>query len=132
MAVLKLSVPEARVVLEDLKEWMSTQYFLYASAEAPSAVQTSVKEYRIYIFMNMDPLQVSQPNCYAIRRLIDAESSYGKGARVVTERYLETWLKNEETVSGSTGLDEMPYWMGAKILYITKVYQTFIDRLEEM
>ena len=128
---IKCSIPEAKIILADLKEWISAQYFSYQSVEDPPLVQPQAKEYRIYIFMNIDPLQVVQPHHYVVRRVIDEEISRGKGARIVTERYIENWLKEGETLSLLESQGAMPHWMAAKILYITKVYQIFTERLKE-
>jgi hypothetical protein len=128
---IKCSIPEAKKILEDLKEWISAQYFSYQSVEDPPLVQPSAKEYRIYIFMNIDPMQVVQPHHYLVRRVIDEEISRGKGARIVTERYIENWLKEGETLSLLERQEALPHWMAAKILYITKVYQIFTERLKE-
>ena len=128
---IKCSIPEAKIILKDLKEWISAQYFSYQSVEELPSVQPPAKEYRIYIFMNIDPMQVVQPHHYLVRRVIDEEFSHGKGARIVTERYIENWLKEGETLSLHESQEVLPHWMAAKILYITKVYQIFTECLKE-
>jgi len=128
---IKCSIPESKIILDDLKEWISIQYFSYQSAEDPPLVQPPAKEYRIYIFMSIDPKQVVRPHHYMIRRVIDEEISHGKGARIVTERYIEKWLKEKETLSLLEGQEAANHWMAAKILYISKVYQIFTERLKE-
>jgi hypothetical protein len=128
---IKCSIPEAKIILEDLKEWISAQYFSYQSVEDPPLVQPPAKEYRIYIFMNIDPLQVVQAHHYVVRRVIDEEISLGKGARIVTERYIESGLKEGETLSLLESQEALLHWMAAKILYITKVYQIFTEHLKE-
>jgi hypothetical protein len=128
---IKCSIPEAKIILEDLKEWISAQYFSYQSVEDPPLVQPPAKEYRIYIFMNIDPLQVVQAHHYVVRRVIDEEISFGKGARIVTERYIESGLKEGETLSLLESQEALLHWMAAKILYITKVYQIFTEHLKE-
>ena len=114
-----------------MKEWISAQYFSYQPIEDLPLVKPLAKEYRIYIFMNIDPMQVVQPHHYLVRRVIDEEISHGKGARIVTERYIENWLKEGETLSLLDSQEALPHWMAAKILYITKVYQIFTERLKE-
>jgi len=94
-------------------------------------VQKSVKEYRIYIFINQGTRQAEESHSYMVRRVIDQERSHGKGARIVTERYIENWLKAGEPLTGPDKSDGVPYWMAARILYITKVYQIFMQRLQE-
>jgi hypothetical protein len=131
VADLKVSIPETKIILEDLKEWVTTQFFSYPSVEKQSSVQQSVKEYRIYIFMNSEPTQAVKSHSYMVRRVIDQERSHGKGARIVTERYIENWLKEGETVSEPDRPDDVPYWLAARILYITKVYQVFTEHLQE-
>ena len=130
VADLKFSIPKTKIILGDLKEWVTTQYFSYSLPEKQSLVQTSVKEYRIYIFMNLEPAQTVQEHSYMIRRVIDQERSHGKGARIVTERYIENWLKEGEPLTDPQGSDSVPYWMAARILYITKVYQRFTELLQ--
>ena len=130
VADLKLSIPETKIILEDLKEWVTNQYFSYPLPEKQSSVQTSVKEYRIYIFMNLESTQTVQEHAYMIRRVIDQERLHGKGARIVTERYIENWLKEGEPVAEPDRSDNVPYWMASRILYITKVYQTFTELLQ--
>jgi len=129
VADLKFSIPETKIVLADLKEWVTNQYFSYPLPEKQSFVQKSVKEYRIYIFMNREPTQTIQEHSYMIRRVIDQERSHGKGARIVTERYIENWLKDGEPVTAPHRSDSVPYWMASRILYITKVYQNFTELL---
>ena len=131
VADLKLSIPETKIILGDLKEWVTTQYFSYPPPKEKSLVQKSVKEYRIYIFMNNEPTQAVRKHAYIVRRVIDQERSHGKGARIVTERYIENWLKAGEPVTGPDKSDGVPYWMAARILYITKVYQIFTELLQE-
>ncbi len=131
VADLKFSIPETKIILADLKEWVTNQYFSYPLPEKQSLVQMSVKEYRIYIFMNPEPTQAIQDHSYMIRRVIDQERSHGKGARIVTERYIENWLKDGEPVTDPHRSDRVPYWMAARILYITKVYQKFTDALNQ-
>lgn len=128
---IKCSIPEAKIILEDLKEWISAQYFSYQSVEDLPLVQPPAKEYRIYIFMNIDPMQVVQPHHYLVRRVVDEEISHGKGTRIVTERYIENWLKEGEALSLLESQEDLPHWIAAKILYITKVYQIFTERLKE-
>jgi hypothetical protein len=127
---LKISIPETKIILGDLKEWVTTQYFSYPASGEPSLVQRSVKEYRIYIFMNLEPTLDVQKHSYMVRRVIDQEKSHGKGARIVTERYIENWLKDGEPVAGFDKSDGVPYWMAARILYITKVHQIFTEKLQ--
>lgn len=131
VADLKLSIPETKIILGDLKEWVINQYFSYLPPEEQSSVQKSVKEYRIYIFMNLEPTQAVQKHSYMVRRVIDHEKSLGKGARIVTERYIENWLNDGGPVAGPDRSDGVPYWMAARILYITKVYQVFTALLSE-
>ncbi len=57
VADLKFSIPETKIILGDLKEWVTSRYFSYPPPEEQSLVQQSVKEYRIYIFMNREPTQ---------------------------------------------------------------------------
>ena len=130
VADLKLSIPETKIILGDLQKWVTTQYFSYLLPEEPSPVQKSVKEYRIYIFMNLEPTQDVRKYSYMIRRVIDQEKSHGKGARIVTERYIENWLKDGEPLAGFDRSDGVPYWMAARILYITKVHQIFTEKLQ--
>jgi len=131
VADLKLSIPVTKIILGDLKEWVTNQFFSYPPPEKRSAVQKSAKEYRIYIFMNHEPNQTVQKHSYMVRRVIDQERSHGKGARIVTERYIENWLKDGEPFTESDKSDGVPYWMAARILYITKVYQIFMEQLQE-
>ena len=130
VADLKFSIPETIIILGDLKEWVTSQYFSYAFPEEPSPVRQSIKEYRIYIFMNREPTQTAQTHAYMVRRVIDQERSHGKGTRIVTERYIENWLNEGETAIGSDRPEVLPHWMTARILYITKVYQVFTEKIE--
>ena len=129
VADLKLPIPETKVILEDLKGWITNQYFFYPSADNQSPVQQTVKEYRIYIFLNPETGQDSRHHAYMIRRVIDQEKSLGKGARIVTERYIENWLKEGEAFAGPDISDGVPYWKAARILYISKIYQMFKEKL---
>ena len=130
VADLKYSIPETKIILGDLKEWVTSRYFSYAPPEEQSLVQQSVKEYRIYIFMNRDPTQSVQTYTYRVRRVIDQEKSHGKGTKIVTERYIENWLNEGETAVGPDRPETLPHWMTARILHITKVYQLFTEKLQ--
>jgi hypothetical protein len=130
VADLKFSIPETKIILGDLKDWVTTQYFSYLPPEEQSSIRQSVKEYRIYIFTNLEPKQVPQTHAYMVRRVIDQEKSHAKGARIVTERYIENWLEKGETVSGYSRPEDVPYWKAARILYISKVYQNFTASIE--
>ena len=131
VADLKISIPEAIAVLGDLKEWVTSRYFSYALPEEPSLVKQSVKEYRIYIFLNPEPEKTAHTHAYMVHRIIDQERSHGKGARIVTERYIENWLSQGETVVGSEKPEDLSRWLTARILYITKIYQVFTARISE-
>lgn len=130
VAGLKFSIPETKIILKDLKEWIANQYFLYPPSEERSSIRQAAKEYRIYIFVGQEPNQVMQTHAYMIRRVIDQERSHGKGTRIVTERYIENWLERGEANAGFDRLEDVPGWMTAKILYITKVYEVFIEKLQ--
>ena len=131
VADLKFSIPETKIILEDLKAWVSKQFFSYSAPENQSTVQHSVKEYRILIFVNPEPSQPGQPHTYMVRRMIDQEKSLGKGARIVTERYIENWLKEGEVINGSEMSAGVPLWKATRILYISKLYQMFTECLQE-
>ena len=109
VADLKFSIPETKIILGDLKEWVTSRYFSYPSPEEQPSVQQSVKEYRIYIFINREPNQSVQTYTYRVRRVIDQEKSHGKGARIVTERYIENWLNEGEIrLPNPTGQTPLP------------------------
>ena len=130
VADLKFSIPETKIILEDLKEWVKSRYFSYPSSEEQPLVRQSAKEYRIYVFMNHEPAQAVQTYAYRVRRVIDQERSLGKGARIVTERYIENWLDEGETAAIPDRPEAPPDWMPPRILHITKVYQIFTEKLE--
>ena len=127
----KFSIPETKIILEDLKEWVATQYFSYALAEKRSAIQAHAREYRIFIFMNRVSTQTLPSPCYLLRRLIDEEKTSGRGSGVITERYIQNWLKLGDVISKGGVPDEVPDLLAARILYITKVYQMFSEHLYE-
>jgi hypothetical protein len=125
------SIPETKIILEDLKEWVTTQYFAYPVADQRSFVQAPAREYRIFIFMNHDTTPSLPSPSYLLRRLIDEERTRGKGSGFITERYIQNWLKLGDVGSKGAEPEAMPDLVAAKILYITKVYQMFEERLQE-
>lgn len=131
VADLKFSVPESKIIVGDLKDWVTSQYFSYTPPEEQSSIRQSVKEYRIYIFTDLELTQAVKAHAYLVRRVIDQEKSHGKGARIVTERYIENWLEQGETAGGYGRPRDVPYWMAARILYISKIYQIFKEALQE-
>lgn len=130
VAGLKISIPETKIILKDLKEWVTNQYFLYPPSEERSSIRQATREYRIYIFIGHEPNQAVQTHAYMVRRVIDQERSHGKGTRIVTERYIENWLEQGEAGPAFDRLEDVPEWMTARILYITKVYQGFTEKVE--
>lgn len=131
VADLKFSVPDSKVIVGDLKDWVMNQYFSYPPSEEQSSIRKSVKEYRIYIFTNLELKQASRKHAYLVRRVIDREKSHGKGARIVTERYIENWLEQGDAAGGYGRPEDVPYWMAARILYITKIYHIFKEALQK-
>lgn len=129
---LKYSIPQAKIIVKDLKGWISDQYFHYPLNENKNTLAPKLKEYRIYIFMNIDAAQAWKPQAYAVRRLIDKEGARGTRARMVTERYMESWIIKADGSSEFDGLNSHPNWIASRVLYITKVFKTFSDRLEYM
>lgn len=125
------SIPETKIILEDLKYWVATQYFSYPGAEKRASVQSPVREYRIFIFMNRDATQALPSPSYLLRRLIDEERTRGNGSGFITERYIQNWLKIGDLVSKGGEPDVVPDLVAARILYISKVYQMYKERLQE-
>lgn len=131
VADLKFSIPETKIILKDLKEWITGQFFSYSNPENQLSVQPSVKEYRICIFKNPESKGSGQLYAYLIRRMIDQERSLGKGAWIVTERYIENWLKEGQAAPGIDRSDAAPAGITVRILYISNLHQIFTERLRE-
>ena len=129
VADLNFPIPETRVILEDLKPWVRSQFFSHSKNNVPSSVALPAKEYRIHIFTTGINDATQQKRRYAVRRLIDEKMDGKRGTRMITERYLENWLEGGEFVSGDAEADAVLEWGSSRILYISKLYERFERRL---
>ncbi len=131
VADLNFPIPDTRVILEDLKPWVRSQYFSNSNRNSAAFVAQPVKEYRIHIFTTRADYETEQKRRYAVRRLIDVKMDGKRGTRMVTEHYLENWLERGEFVSGDAEADKALEWGSSRILYISKLYELFEMKLAE-
>ena len=130
VADLNFPIPETRMILEDLKQWVSNQYFSNSSNGMSASVALPEKEYRIHIFTSRAGLSMEHRRRYSIRRLIDEKKDGKRGARMITERYVENWLEGGEFVSGDDEAEQALEWVSSRILYISKLYGKFSTCLD--
>jgi hypothetical protein len=129
VADLNFPIPETRIILEDLKPWVRSQFFPHSKNNVPPSVALPAKEYRIHIFTTRADNETERERRYAVRRLIDEKMDGKRGTRMITERYLENWLEGGEFVSGDTDADKALEWGSSRILYISKLYERFKRKL---
>jgi len=131
VADLNFPIPETRLILDDLKPWVRSQFFSHKHNKVPPSVALPTKEYRIHIFTTRANSHTEHKRRYAVRRLIDEKMDGKRGTRMITERYLENWLESGEFVSGDADADNALEWGSSRILYISKLYEKFKRKLNQ-
>ncbi|MFC1798401.1 hypothetical protein ACFLZL_01160 [Thermodesulfobacteriota bacterium] len=128
VSALRYTIPETRIILSDLKQWLLDKRF-YLDLEEDAApidkIDPFVCEYRVFINKEMRKNVPSTHFNYIIRGIISDEPSEHNGFSIRNEKYIETRIditdKNAARLPPS----------GVKILYITEIYRCFTDDLAE-
>jgi len=97
VANFKYTIPEARLILSDLQDWMvsSCFYFNYSgSAPKFATITHSVKHYQIYIFSVQNKNGFNSTFHYVIRGVLEEECLEQRGSQVRQERFIEIELNS--------------------------------------
>jgi len=131
---LKYTIPEAKIILADLKNWLKEKDFYINtenSRKTGSAAKDLVKEYIIYILRENDLKNSSGRFSYRIRGIISNIPVNYNEYRVREERYIEEYVPNDERNKKDNNIES------EKMLKITKIHRYFktcvtnqVDRLK--
>jgi hypothetical protein len=134
VSALKFSIPEAKQILSDLKEWMISHRFYYHYDHINGKNDSSDAldgPYRIHILLSKARPAETCRILYRIKRVIARESVKVNGESVVMEKTVEeridmntNSLQDNKIVDGST-----KEW-GARVLHITDLYYHFLEVLD--
>jgi hypothetical protein len=130
---LKFSIPEAKQILFDLKEWMRTHGFYYYYDHMngkDDAVITSPDHYRIHIVIARDHDRKTSCIHYRIKRVIAAEPAVLNGESVVAEQTVEEGAGNIPRSSEKTMAEDAGGGWGSRVVYLTAFYRHFLKKLE--
>ena len=133
VADLKFSIPDAGMILDDLKEWISTHCFFHESNNHSRGAKTTDflgKNVSIHIFWK-DRLPTDNQNrfAYIIQGMLSDHSILENGMRIRESRYIEERIGVFDGNSGSDTQTERPNWTQSRSLYITEVYHQFLSKL---
>ncbi len=127
VSALKYTIPEAKIILHDLQEWMAG-VGIYQNfgreLENSSGPLTTIKRYKIFI--NPQPAVSGQPIDfrYSIRGIIADTTVRHHSILVRQERYIETLIPSQ----GNEGaVSEMA---AVKVINITAVLRQFVECLD--
>jgi hypothetical protein len=118
---LHLSIPESKVVLQDLRQWLNDNGFMSCSAQmkTDSRSRSLIDEYVIAIMHNAEKMALY----YHVRGMISKESLEFNGMQVVQERYTEQYILQDTKNSEADGA-----W-NVKHLLITRVLKDFVKKM---
>ena len=122
---LKLSVYEARTIIEDLKDWLMQKGFyqdIDELTDGPTSEPHIIK-YKIFIHHNLDTEKQQIDFTYRIRGIISDNLVQHNGIEAREERYVETVIGSADRKPDRV---EMGY---EKVLNITSLYTFFIGKL---
>ena len=131
---LKFSIPEAKQILNDLKDWMISNRFYYyydhINGKEP-LVASQGESYRIHIFYGKTQPGGPRGIDYRIKRILARYSEEIDGKGVVMERTVEERFQQSPNSSSVEEAGDRPdmEW-GARLLQITDLYYHFLELLE--
>jgi len=129
---LKFSIPAARQILKDLQAWLQSHHFFYYfdhinGKTSPS--NGSGLSYRIYILPEEERFRESLQFRYIIKQMLRSEPVSVAGHSERQERYLEERLRSARTSSGGEWTEFEKTLLGARVLYVSNLHQTFLNAL---
>lgn len=132
VSVLKFSIPDAKMILKDLKDWISTHCIFYESknidveGDGENLWEQSIT---IHIFTKNTSEDKQSRFAYIIRAsLTDDFDDENLGIRV--KRYFENRMGFGSEDADVDQEANTLSWMQSRPLYITEVYHKFLSRLE--
>lgn len=126
VASLRYTIPEARQIISDLKQWLIDKRFYHDLEEnaAPTLeIDPFVIEYLIFIRKDLQDNAPTYLFHYTIRGLISNEAAEYKGFSIRREQYIETSLP-----AGKENAAHLPP-DGTKLLNVTELYRYFSQNL---
>ena len=121
VADLRFTIPEARQILRDLRDWLKENGFYFdarGNARPKSGIDAEVENYMIFI----EPVE-NRGFHYVIRGMISKTPVFFKGHPIMEERYTETVIGPAGEAS-----DVEPTGM-TKLLHLTDLLVDFARRL---
>lgn len=123
---LHFGVPEARRIIEDLKNWMSEKGF-YQQEEKEAGeitdIEKTVRKYIIFI-RRLDSLKDKRPHfSYRIKGILSDQVIQDAGETIKEERYSETIIQPAKKECGHSGT------IPERILHVTSLYRDFVEKL---
>ena len=132
VAGLKFSIPEAKQILSDLKDWMLSHHFYYYFDHINGNGEDGNKPigfYRIYIgAVKNQKIQQAQFS-YLIQRILAAEPMTTNGRSVQREDYIQEIMGSEPQTAAKVQTQTSGLPMGARVLYLTNLYKNFMNAL---
>jgi hypothetical protein len=129
---LKFSIPEAKRILLDLKEWMRAHGFYYYYGHIngkDDAVITPPGLYRIHIVIARERDGKTACIHYRIKRVVAAEPAVLNGESVLAEKTVEEGAGDIPRSSGKTTAEDADGGLGSRVVYLTAFYRRFLEKL---
>ena len=131
---LKFSIPEAKQIVSDLKEWMISHRFYYYYDHINgknNPVDMPIDHFRIHIclsrYQDIKPYQI----IYRIKRVIANGATTLNGEGIVVEQTVEEPIDTDSKSSeNNTAADDLFRGWGARVVYLTELYHHFLELLE--
>lgn len=126
VASLRYTIPEARQIISDLKQWLLDKRFyldLEENAAPKLEIDPFVREYQILIRKELHESVPPYLFLYTIRGLISNEAADYKGFSIRREQYIETVLDRGKEKAAHLPPD------GIKLLNVTELHRYFSQNL---
>ena len=131
---LKFSIPEAKKILSDLKEWMTSHCFYYYYNHINgknSPHDTPTAHYRIHIYLARTKDIEAYQIIYRIKRLIADGSMDLNGENIVVEQTVEERIDMSlKSSENNTAADDFFRRLGARVIHLTALFHHFLELLE--
>jgi hypothetical protein len=124
VAELHFSIPESRQVIEELGPWIK----IHKTERAVKTEETAFEDVQVYIFRQLSSTSEGMAFAYLERKRL-ADEPYGQGGPGVRhEVYMEKPIP-VYTQSNNLELFDTPERIDSRILYISRLYDRFIDKM---
>ncbi|UCH21933.1 MAG: hypothetical protein JSU83_01345 [Deltaproteobacteria bacterium] len=126
VSTIKFTIPEAKKILEDLRQWLKSMGIYQNSSAAPKLKDIPdvvVKRYVIFIYQQPSFSGQTIDFFYAVRGIISDIPVEHEASGVREQRYIELLIPTQKNIRAVSEAAEV------KILNITAVLQQFIEAL---